>query len=78
MNRFDIIEGHYLFCRDYHGGMGCKLYERLCRIQRYYHCGPWFDYESLSGEGREVYDNLVSRRENETQIALTRYATGGN
>jgi hypothetical protein len=44
-DRFDIVEAHYWFASDYHGGQFSELYSRLCRIGRYFkpgacQCGP--------------------------------------
>lgn len=61
-DRFDIVEAHYAFCCDWHGGQWSSLYERLCRIQRYYRPSPmWKGYASLTDNGKEIYDRLKER-----------------
>lgn len=57
-NRFDIVEAHYLFCRDYHVGMD-DLYTRLCRIREYFKPDPRLDYDHLTENGQTIYDTLV-------------------
>jgi len=57
-NRFDIVEAHYLFCRDYHVGM-CDLYTRLCHIREYFRPAPSLEYDTLSENGQVIYDGLV-------------------
>ena len=68
MHRFAIIEGHYLYASLHHGGQGCPLYARLCRIGEYFKPGPmWSESRILepddpfdeNRETREVYANLV-------------------
>lgn len=61
-DRFDIVEAHYAFCCDYHEGLHSRLYARLCRILTYLRPSPMFrGYESLSDNGRMIYDELVSK-----------------
>ncbi len=58
-DRFDIIQAHYAFACDYHGGQASKLYSRLCRIGRYFTPGAlWRGFDSLSENGQEIYRNL--------------------
>jgi hypothetical protein len=38
-DRFDIVQAHYWFACNYHGGQWSPLYARLCRISRYYRPG---------------------------------------
>ena len=62
-DRFDIVEAHYAYCLDYHGGMNCPLYARQCRITEYYTPSPMFrGYESLSDNGKAIYEDLVANR----------------
>ena len=59
-DRFDIVSAHYAYAVDYHGGQWSELYARQCRISRYFRPGAMFNgYESLSENGKEIYDNLV-------------------
>jgi hypothetical protein len=68
MTRFDIVLGHYVFCSQNHGGQGSSLYERLCRITRYFKPGAgfsesrFFDRKVRGYEAaREVYQALCRR-----------------
>lgn len=59
-DRFDIVEAYYAFFCDYHEGMYSAKYRRLCRILEYFNPSPLFNgYESLSSNGKMIYDNLV-------------------
>jgi len=59
-NRFDIVQAHYFYCINYHGGMNCPLYARLCKIMSYYKPSI-FDqkFSSLTENGKEIYEQLV-------------------
>jgi hypothetical protein len=60
-DRFDIVSAHYTFACDYHGGQGSELYAKMCRIGNYFRPALlWRGYESLSENGKAIYDNLVS------------------
>lgn len=60
-DRFDIVSAHYAFCADYHGGQGCELYHRLCRISGYFEPGmAWRGFESLSENGQQIYSDLAA------------------
>ena len=69
-DRFDIVEAHYAFYSDYHEGQWSKKYERLCRISDpngriQLRVSPlWRGFESLSENGKEIYNQLVNRFEN--------------
>ena len=59
-DRFDILSAHYTFCADYYNGQDCDLYARLCRILRSFCPGDaWRGYDSLSENGKAIYDNLA-------------------
>ncbi len=61
-NRFDIVEAHYWFCADYHGGQWTALYERLCKIGSYYSPGPMHrGFDGLSENGQAIYCGLVEK-----------------
>ena len=60
-DRFDIVEAYYLFFVDYHEGQASEKYERLCKIQGYY--SRVERYESLTENGREIYDRLSTAEE---------------
>jgi hypothetical protein len=60
-DRFDIVSAHYAFCADYHDGQFSDLYVKLCRIGTYFSPGlSWNGYESLTDNGKVIYDNLES------------------
>ena len=61
---FDIVEAHYAYYCDYHSGQGSIGYEQICRIKyrMQFKPSPLFTgYNSLSENGRVIYDNLVSQ-----------------
>lgn len=62
-DRFDIVEAHFCFCMDYHGGMGDALYHRMTRIREdmQFRAGPMLCYERLTENGQAIYDNLVAK-----------------
>jgi hypothetical protein len=55
-DRFDIVEAHYQFCIDYHGGQWSPEYARLRRIQKYF--TPSIFGVLLSENGEAIYANL--------------------
>jgi hypothetical protein len=60
-DRFDIVSAHYAFCIDYHNGQFSDLYAKLCRIGNYFSPSmSWNGYESLTDNGKAIYDNLES------------------
>lgn len=60
-NRYDIVSAYYLFGRDYHGGQFSKEYKYLGRaVKCGFNPGPLFSEESLTDNGKEIYQNLVS------------------
>ena len=64
-NRFDIVEAHYAFHKDYHTGIFSDEYLRLVQITKYYKPGIWgCDYEDLTENGKMIYGNLVETRVN--------------
>ena len=63
-DRFDIVEAHYAFAIDYHSGQWSELYERQCRISRYFKPGAsWSGYESLTDNGKAIYHQLIEGTE---------------
>lgn len=56
MTCYDIVLGHYLFYRDYHGGQASEFYRRLCHIQEYFNPGPL--EPTLNAESVSVYFDL--------------------
>ena len=60
-DRFDIVSAHYAHAVDYHEGMGSELYAKQCRISEYFTPGmAWQGYDSLSENGKVIYDQLAS------------------
>jgi hypothetical protein len=64
-DRWDIVQGHYVFCMLWHGGQSCPLYARLCRITRprFFKPSPMGINLDADGEegGREVYLELCRK-----------------
>lgn len=62
-NRFDILSAYYVYGSDYHTGQFSKEYAYMGRVLN---CGfrpaDSLSYESLSDNGKEIYDNLVAQR----------------
>jgi len=62
-DRFDIVEAYYWYCVDYHNGQWSPLYERLCKIGKYYNPGiAHKGYASLSENAQQIYQNLASNK----------------
>ena len=65
-DRFDICEAWYLYASHYHGGQWSKLYSILSYrlpIVLGFKPGAQLDgYMGLTDNGKEIYDNLVSRQ----------------
>ena len=62
-DRFDICEAWYLFASEYHEGQWSKLYRVFGRLDKIkFKPSPMLRYESLSDNGKEIYDNLVANR----------------
>jgi len=64
-DKFDICEAHYVFAMLWHGGQGSDEYRKLGQL---HHMGfrPRFrlsNEDDLTENGREIYDNLVSKLE---------------
>ena len=63
-NKFDIIEAHYAFYTDYHSGQWSDFYTRQCKIRKYFTPSiSWEGYESLTDNGKDIYDQLVVKHE---------------
>lgn len=61
-DRFDIVEAYYCFFCDYHEGQFSHKYMRLSKILGYYKPSPLDKgYDSLSENGKVIYDNLVEK-----------------
>jgi hypothetical protein len=59
---FDIVEAHYCFASDYHGGQGSNLYATVCRILNPDRIGlkPTYDlsFDTLEENGKMIYNEL--------------------
>lgn len=61
-NKLDICAAYWLFGSHYHRGQWTKEYSYMSRAQRLgFRPGLLFRYDSLSDNGREIYDTLVAR-----------------
>lgn len=59
-NRFDIVEAHYMYYTNYHGGMHTTEYARLSKILTYFTPSPLLRTEDdLEENSRMIYDSLV-------------------
>jgi hypothetical protein len=57
-DRFDIAQGLYWYCNDYHGGQGSDLYRILSKVSSTYRPGAM---ESCPSDGGNiVYEALES------------------
>jgi len=56
-NRFDIVEAWYLALSDWHSGQYSWEYARLSRILEYFTPRPMLSIDSLSDNGRVIYEN---------------------
>ena len=60
-DRFDICEAYYLFFSHYHEGQWSKKYARLSKMLGYFKPAPMLRYDSLTDNGKVIYDNLINR-----------------
>lgn len=61
-DRFDILQAYWLFGAEYHTGQGSKEYAYIGRAEKLgFSPGLMLTYKSLTDNGKEIYDNLVSR-----------------
>ena len=58
-DRFDVCEAYYLFFTNYHQGQGSDFYQRLSAMLDYFKPSICLNYDSLSENGKVIYDNLV-------------------
>lgn len=58
-DRFDICEAWFLALSHCHGGLWSDSYKRLCKLTRpgFFRPSPMLSMDSLSENGRVVYDN---------------------
>jgi hypothetical protein len=60
-DRFDICEAWYLALTHCHGGQWSREYERLCALQRYFRPSPLLSVDTLSDNGRAIYERACER-----------------
>ena len=60
-DRFDICEAYFLALSHCHWGLRSREYARLCKLMRYFKPSPMLSVDSLSDNGREIYDNACAR-----------------
>jgi len=62
-DRFDIAEAYFLFFCHCHEGQASEKYRRLSRLSRYFKPRPSLSVETLSENGREIYEALIQKEE---------------
>jgi hypothetical protein len=63
-DRFDIVEAHYAFYGDNHGGQSCDFYKRLCHIGTFFiPGGGWKGFSSLTSNGSAIYFDLCNKHD---------------
>lgn len=60
-DRFDIVEAWYLALAHCHGGQWSPEYARLCRMARYFKPSPLMDYDSLTDNGKDIYNAACTK-----------------
>lgn len=60
-DRFDIAEAWYLALSHCHGGQWSREYARLCKLGRSFRPRPSLSVDTLSENGREIYDSACAR-----------------
>jgi len=65
-DRFDICEAYYLFGAEYHSGQGSREYAYMGRcLNAGFKPGIRFENrDSLTDNGKEIYDALVEKYQN--------------
>ena len=59
-DKFDICSAYYLFGMEYHSGQWSKEYAYMGRAMNAgFKPGLTFSYDSLTDNGKAIYDNLV-------------------
>lgn len=62
-DRIDIAEAYYMFFCHCHEGQASEKYRRLSRIARHFKPRPSLSVETLSENGREIYEALIQKEE---------------
>ena len=62
-DRFDICQAYWLYAANHHGGQNSALYGKLTQLARirFYWPTAKTEAESLTPNGRMIYDNLIAR-----------------
>lgn len=60
-DRFDIVEAWYLALSHCHGGQWSREYARLCRLLKTFKPSPMLDVDSLSENGRVIYESACAK-----------------
>ena len=60
-DRFDIVEAWFLALTDCHGGQWSLEYARLCGMRKYFQPSPFLSVDSLTENGREIYESVCNR-----------------
>lgn len=63
-DRFDVCEAWYLWLSHNHAGQWSDEYVRLCKMSTYFTPGALFSYDSLTENGKAIYDNLCTKENN--------------
>ena len=60
-NRYDVLSAYYLFGSLYHGGQWSKEYGYISRALKCgFKPGPLFSINSLTDNGRVIYEDLIN------------------
>jgi hypothetical protein len=71
--RQDLIDAIVVFCAEYHGGGGSKLYGHGSRLNRF--ARPEARYDGLlTRRGRRFHDELIAKYEDDWRRNVTRHA----
>ena len=60
-DRFDIVEAWYLALAHCHSGQWSNEYSRLSNITRYFRPSPILSVDTLSENGREIYEAACNK-----------------
>ena len=56
-DRFDIVQAHYWWSVDHHGGQGCELYAKHCRLAKIYRPAPR-EHGPYTANAAKIYGQL--------------------
>jgi len=66
-DRFDICEAWYLALSEEHSGQWSEAYARLSRLTGYFNPSPVLSVDSLTENGRVIYDNAIAALTSQSQ-----------